>query len=135
MTANKTVVKNFLEALGAGDAERLKTVIAKDIQAIATGTSLLSGTRNYDDIISTVQMLRSSTKNGIEFRILHLTAEEDRVAAEIEGYSTLVTGAPYNNQYHMLFFIRDGKIYKMKEYLDTKLADAAFGPMLAAAGK
>ncbi|MET0986346.1 MAG: nuclear transport factor 2 family protein [Steroidobacteraceae bacterium] len=135
MSDNKALVKSFLEALGAGDAERLKALITKDITAVATGSSVLSMTRNYDDIVGTAQMLKAATKNGIEFRFLNLTAEADRVAVEVEGYSTLVNGVPYNNQYHMLFFIRDGKICKMKEYFDTKLADAALGPLMAAAPK
>ena len=135
MSDNKALVKAFLEALGAGDAERLKTLITKDISAIATGTSVLSTTRHYDDVLGAAQMLKSATKQGIEFRVLNLTAEADRVAAEVEGYSTLVNGVPYNNQYHMLFFIRDGKICRMKEYCDTKLVDAALGPLTAAATK
>lgn len=133
MSDNKTLVKNFLEALGTGDAERLKSFITSDIAAVATGTSMLSGTRNYDELLGATTVLKAATRNGIEFRILNLTAEADRVAAEVEGYSTLVNGAAYNNQYHLLFFIRDGKICRMKEYFDTKLADAALGPLMSGA--
>jgi ketosteroid isomerase-like protein len=31
-------------------------------------------------------------------------------------------GRTYHNQYHFLFILRDGKIVRMKEYLDTMLA-------------
>jgi hypothetical protein len=44
------------------------------------------------------------TKNGIEFKILNLTAEAD------------------------------GQIYRMKEYMDSKLTDEIFRPLMAAAG-
>lgn len=135
MSDNKTLVKDFLSALGTGDVERTKTLITADMTAVTTGTSILSGTRTRDEILGAVQMLVSAMKNGIEFRILTLTAEADRVAAEVEGFATLGNGVPYNNCYHFLFFIRDGKISMMKEYFDTKLTDAVFGPIMAAAAK
>ena len=34
----------------------------------------------------------------------------------------------------MLFFIRDGKVVRMKEYLDTKMADEIIMPFLASMG-
>ena len=56
-----------------------------------------------------------------------LTAEADRVAAEVESYAPLVNGKVYNNHYHMLFEIRDGKITVVKEYADTAHAREVFG--------
>jgi uncharacterized protein len=135
MNDNKTLVNAFLESLGTGNTERLKTLITEDFSAVATGTAIVSGTRSRDELLHAAQMLKAGTTNGIEFRVLNLTAEADRVAAEVEGYATFVSGLAYNNQYHFLFFIRDGKICKLKEYFDTKLADAVLGPSMAAAGK
>jgi hypothetical protein len=70
------------------------------------------------------------SSGGIRFRILHLTAEADRVAVEARGSSTLMNGNQYNNEYHFLIFIRDGKVYKFMEYLDTQLADEVLAPPL-----
>jgi uncharacterized protein len=64
---------------------------------------------------------------GIEFTVHSLTAEADRVAAEVESYAPLVNGKVYNNHYHMLFEIRDGKIVIVKEYADTAHAREVFG--------
>ncbi len=133
MKSNKDVVRAFLQALGKGDVPGLKAVLTTDAKAICTGTSLLSKTRDYAEICATAGALGQIAPKGIDFRILTLTAEEDRVSAEVEGYSTLVNGAAYNNQYHFLFFIRDGKVYLLKEYIDTKLADATLAPLFQAA--
>jgi len=133
MSDIKATAVAFLTALGQGDAERLGQLISPDICAICTGTSALSGARNYSDIYNTVGLLKTATRSGIEFRILTLTAEGDRVAVEAEGFSTLANGVPYNNQYHFLFFVRAGKVYKLKEYMDTKLVDAVLAPLVAAA--
>lgn len=131
LDANKAVVRKFVQALGAGDADTLKSLITPDIEAVCTGTCLLSATRGFDEIVGAAGMLKQVTQAGIAFEILQLTAEGDRVAAEIQGRSTLVTGVDYNNEYHFLFFLRDGRIYRMKEYMDTLLTQTVFAPLLA----
>jgi uncharacterized protein len=133
MRDNKSIVKEFLLGLGAGDVEKVRSVIAEDISAVCTGTCVMSSTRNFADVLGAVGMLKQATKNGIDVRILNLTAEDDRVSAEWEGRATLANGTPYNNQYHFLCFVRNGKIYRINEYMDTKLVQECFGPMMAAA--
>jgi ketosteroid isomerase-like protein len=55
------------------------------------------------------------------------TAEGDRVAVEAEAYGELRNGKIYNNTYHFLFLFRDGKIFRAKEYNDSKHAADIFG--------
>lgn len=129
MQDNKAVVKQFLAALGRGDVNAVRDLISEDVQAICTGTSLVSGTRDYEQLCATAGMLAAIAPAGIELEVVSMTAEEDRVSCEVQGRSTLINGTPYNNQYHFLFFIRDGRIYRLKEYIDTKLADAALAPL------
>jgi uncharacterized protein len=64
---------------------------------------------------------------AIDFTVHALTAEGDRVAAEVESYAPTADGKVYNNHYHMLFQIRDGKITVVKEYADTAHAREVFG--------
>jgi ketosteroid isomerase-like protein len=130
---NKSVASRFLKALGEGDITTLKTLVTDDIVAIAPGTADICGTRDYEVIMAVVGAFRQFTRSGIEFRILNLTAEGDRVACEADGYATMINGKEYNNHYHFLMFFRDGKICRMKEYFDTKLADTVLGPYLPAA--
>jgi len=132
MSDVKVTAREFLSALGRGDVERLGSLMTEDISAVCTGTCALSGTRTYKDIYATAGLLGKVTRSGIEFRILNMTAEDDRVAVEVDGIATLVNGAPYNNQYHFLFFVRDGKVYRIKEYLDTKLVDTVLVPLMVA---
>jgi ketosteroid isomerase-like protein len=124
------VVEKFIAALGKGEGQVLGTLMTEDVAATCTGTSLVSGTRSYSDLVTVAGVLKQLIRNGISFRILTMTAEEDRVSCEVEGTSTLINDVPYNNQYHFLFFIRNGKIYKLKEYIDTKLADATLAPLM-----
>jgi ketosteroid isomerase-like protein len=51
-----------------------------------------------------------------------MTAENERVAVEVNGEAIHASGEPYNNQYHFLLVIKNGKIVELKEYMDTQLA-------------
>lgn len=57
--------------------------------------------------------------NGLRFTILGTTAEEDRVAVEAESYGKTAAGKLYNNVYHLLVLLKDGKIHTAREYLDS----------------
>ena len=127
---NKETAKKFLTAMGTGDADTVKSVITSDMTIVTTGTSLMSVTHDYNAILGVAGGISAVTKSGIAFTFLNLTAEDDRVAVETEGKSTMLDGTPYNNQYHFLIFFRDGKVCKMREYLDTKLVDAVLVPRL-----
>lgn len=128
--ANKDIVREFLTALGRGDSAAVDSLISEDCVAVCTGTSIVSRTRNHDEIVRTAAYFKRTMKDGVRFDILTMTAEDDRVSVESEGFSELNNGVPYNNQYHFLFFLRDGKICKLKEYMDTKLADDVMRPIL-----
>ena len=47
-------------------------------------------------------------------------AEGDKVAIELVGRGELKNGRVYNNEYHLLMTIRDGKVARVREYLDTQ---------------
>ncbi|NKI15854.1 SnoaL-like domain-containing protein [Spongiibacter sp. KMU-166] len=126
---NKKIVTDFIQAMGNGDIEAIQTLLAHDVEAVTMGSSLISGSRGYDELIAGAAMFKQITATGIDFEIQHLTAEENRVSAEVKGRSELVSGAHYNNDYHFLIFIRDDKIIKIKEYVDTKLVDAVLAPL------
>ena len=66
---------------------------------------------------------------GIDFTLHAMTAEGDRVAAEVSSHAELTTGAVYANQYHMLFVFRGGEIIEVKEYNDTLHARKVFGSL------
>lgn len=58
-------------------------------------------------------------KNGMHMIVHGMTAEGDRVAIEVESHAETVDGRIYNNFYHFLVTVRDGKIVQIKEYFDT----------------
>jgi uncharacterized protein len=57
--------------------------------------------------------------DGLRFDLGAVTAEADRVSVQAESHARLHDGTEYNNLYHFLFVIRDGRISKVWEYGDT----------------
>ncbi len=58
--------------------------------------------------------------DNFQFTLKEITAEEDRVSVLAESHGVRKsTGKKYNNHYHFLFTIENGKIIKTKEYFDT----------------
>lgn len=127
---NKVIVTRFLRALSAGDVEALKSLMTEDIEAVAMGTGKISGTRRYEDIVKIGAAFPLITESGLNPSIVSLTAEEDRVVLEWEGHAVLTDGQQYDNQYAMIFVLRDGRVCRMKEYFCTKLADEVLVPLL-----
>jgi ketosteroid isomerase-like protein len=67
-----------------------------------------------------------------EMIVTGVTAEGDRVAVEAEGKCALPNGKRYDNTYHFLLRIRDGRIFEVREYADTLLVVRTFGSMSTA---
>jgi uncharacterized protein len=55
-----------------------------------------------------------------------MSTEAARVAAETESYAEMTNGRVYNNLYHFVFELSDGRIRRVKEYLDTEHTRAVF---------
>jgi ketosteroid isomerase-like protein len=128
---NKELAAAFFTALSKGDTATLRHLLHPELEAFAMGTSVLSGKRNFQQILEAVSIISQVTMGGLAFNIVSMTAEENRVSVEIDGRSTLKNGTPYNNQYHFLITIQDGKVIRLKEYFCSKMADAVFSPMFA----
>lgn len=119
--ANKRFVADFLRDVGRGDAESLRAAYAEDGQLETMGRTLISGRFTRDEVVMAAQRIFDIFPDGVRFEILAMTAEEDRVAVEAKSHAVHVSGRPYSNHYHFLFRLRDGKIVKMQEFMDTEL--------------
>jgi uncharacterized protein len=128
---NKTIVRKFIEAFSNGDAAIAETCLATDAITVAKGFGKLSGERPRELILATTGAFKDLIPTGLRPKFISMTGEDDRVVAEFEGNSTLVNGEQYNNQYCMVFTLREGKIVNVNEYYCTILADAKILPLLA----
>ena len=118
---NKKITKEFFRALSTGSDQYLDFYTDESIIWTAGGNAI-GGTRTKKEVVSFAQNILSAFPTGITFNITGLTAEDERVAVEISGEALHASGETYNNQYHFLLRIKDGKILELKEYMDTQLA-------------
>lgn len=65
--------------------------------------------------------------DGLDMQIVSMIGERDDVAAEARSHATTKTGKVYQNEYFILFTIRDGKISKVREYTDLLHVLEVFG--------
>ena len=79
----------------------------------------LAGTKTKAEIGELLFQLVPTSKDGLAITPHGMVAEGDKVAVEAESYGVLANGRTYNNFYHFLITVRDGKISSVKEYLDT----------------
>ena len=129
--ANKQVVIDFYEAGARGDMEGCFALLSDDIVWTNIGSTRFSGSfvgkqALVDDLIGP---LFAQLKSGIASQIDTLIAEGDVVVAQTSGAAETLDGRPYNNSYCQIMTIRDGKIARVTEYMDTALIDATFGPL------
>jgi ketosteroid isomerase-like protein len=120
---NKALAREFFDALGRGDTKWVLDFYAEDGVCWTAGTLPISGERGREELAPFMAGILDAFPEGLEFTIKGMTAEGDRVAIEAESFGRHVSGKTYNNQYHFLMVIRDGKLREFKEYLDTMHAN------------
>ena len=118
---NKKLVEDFFRILSSGSQDYLDFYTEESIIWTA-GENAIGGSRSKSEVVGFAKSILDSFPDGISFNVVNLIAENDFVAAEVEGTAMHVSGKPYNNKYHFLFKINDNKIIELKEYMDTQLA-------------
>lgn len=132
---NKNAATNYLKALGEGDATLMDSILTDDFDTLARGTAKICGLRTRAQTVDFVAEVPTLFKDGLRWEVESITAEENRVACQVKGFSTLADGRTYNNEYMFVFHLRDGKIFHMDEYIDTKYADETLEQMLGDIGR
>lgn len=130
-TPGKTAIRTFLSALGAGDVEKMASVLAPGATAQAMGTGSFSVVRDRETILQMAGTLRAMIPEGIDFEFISLTEEGDRAVAEVQGRSVLSDGTRYDNGYVFIARIENGKIADLHEYYCTLLTEQVMVPLAA----
>jgi ketosteroid isomerase-like protein len=120
---NKQLVTDFFARLSANDLAGALSSLAEDATWWIAGKpeSLpAAGSYHKEKIARLIGGMGSQLKDGMRMTVKGLIAEGDRVAVEAESYGELKNGRVYNQEYHFLITVRDGKISAVKEYLDTQ---------------
>jgi uncharacterized protein len=115
---NKELVRKYLSHQMKFEIDEAFEYVAPDATWWMPGHLPFSGTYTREKILEVFTSARQRFDGIPDMQIVSMTAEDDRVAVEIEGHGRMRTGREYSNTYHMLFRVRDGKIASCKNYQD-----------------
>lgn len=118
--SNKSIVRQFFAALNEGDVGFIVDAYAPDGTVRTMGNTLISGTFSREQIAATAGGIFDVFPQGLEFKILDMVAEGNKVAVEATSEGEHVSGKTYSNEYHFLFEFREGKLLRLIEYMDTE---------------
>lgn len=123
LEANKQLVREFFAHFKAREVDQLLAKMTEDATWWIGGKPelfALAGTKSKEEIGAVLhQLVGGAQGDGLEIIVKGLVAEGDKVACEAESLGILPNGRKYNNEYHFLVTVRDGKVASVKEYLDT----------------
>lgn len=123
--ANTQLTHDLFARFTAGDIDGVMDLLADDATWRIPGKPELNrAAGEYDKakLRALFDRMLSQLTNGLKMTVLGTVAENDRVAVEVESSGDLRNGRQYRQQYHFLLEFRDGKISRVREYLDTQHA-------------
>ena len=129
LSENKALVKEFIEAMKTSNVDKLKTMITTDFSWWIIGKPSYLATAGEHDTGYFLGFFKGAElfPKGADFKATSMISEGNVVAAEAEFKAETAMGTFYENSYHFLFILENGKIKRMKEYMDTYHAKVTFG--------
>ena len=127
---NVAIVSLAIEDIGNLNVEGLLAIIDDDIDFRLMGTTPFSrsirGKPGYLEIVGEVG---SYLDGFIKLTVDELIPAGEWVIVRCSGHAVMkATGADYDNQYCMMWKLKDGKVVKLREYTCTKMVMEHFFP-------
>lgn len=118
--SNKQFVQGFFKAMNEGDVASIVDAYADDGCLQTMGNTLISGTFTREQINAAAGGIYEVFPKGLSFEIIDMIAEGNKVAVEATSKGEHISGQIYSNHYHFLFELCDGKLLRLKEFMDTE---------------
>ncbi len=113
----------FFETLSSGDLERIRAVFDDDavwqvqVKGIHGEGSHRGKKAIVDDFLAPV---RGMFKPGDpKVKLISIASNGPLVIGEAEGRGTFTDGRPYENLYAFAIEFKGGKVYRLREYMDS----------------
>jgi len=130
-TPQEQLVLDFFRTLSTGELEAIRATLHPQ----ATWRPMVEGVpgagvhgprdKIVDDFLAPVRglFMPGDPKTTVD----RLVSAGDTVMCESRGLGTLRDGRPYNNRYAWSIDVRDGKIFAIREYMDSHYVATLFG--------
>jgi ketosteroid isomerase-like protein len=120
---NEQIVRNFFTTLSSGDLEKLRPLWHPDgsWEVMVTGIPGAGTYSGRDKIIDEfLKPIRGMFVPGDpKVHIDTIIAQGDLVACETTTRGTFLDGRDYHNKYCWVLELRDGLVYRLREYMDS----------------
>jgi uncharacterized protein len=126
---NKALMQRIFADLAVGETRLFVDCLADDVVMRVTGQYSWSRTFHGKAVLmkELYGHLRSVVTEAGRTIPLRFIADEDHVAVEARGDMVTRTGVKYDNEYCLVFRLRDSKIVEMREYCDSVLTEKVLG--------
>lgn len=119
--ANKMLITHFLSHFEKGQVNQLLDMMRDDATWWVNGKPHLfpfAGLKTKAEMNSVFNELFAFFDGGLKMELKSLIGEGDTIAAEARSLGVTKGGKLYQNEYHMLFRLSEGKIVEAREYTD-----------------
>jgi uncharacterized protein len=126
---NKKLIETIFANVAAGDRTLFVESLADDVTMRVTGQYSWSQTFKGKealprDLYGYLGTLVAEGRRTIAQRFI---ADGDHVVVEAVGEMRTKAGVPYNNDYCLIYRLKDGKIVEIREYCDSALTEKILG--------
>src|SRR5215467_7377700 len=130
-TESERIVMRFFETLSTSDFDRIRDCIHEDATWEAMvkdipGVGVHRGRKGIvDDFLKPIRGMFAPGDPKVT--LTSLGSKGALVFAESTGSGHVADGRPYHNLYCWALEIRDGRIYRLREYMDSLYVSKLFG--------
>ncbi len=121
---SRQLVRDFFDAVTAGELP--DALLTADMKAWTT----TQGSMDKAAYQQVIRVLAKISAKPLQFTIDSVTAEEDRVVAELHSQGTLINGEDYQNTYVFVFRVRDGLIASVAEHFNALIVQEKMMPLV-----
>jgi ketosteroid isomerase-like protein len=125
---NKDVVLRFLRAAHRVDVATAAECLADDVvkHGPRPSSPMAAPVRGATAVLDAIPALLTLYEDTPQMEVGHVLAEGDLVSIDYVLRARTAKGEEYEDHYHPLFELRDGRITGFWEYIDTQYARRLF---------
>jgi ketosteroid isomerase-like protein len=119
---NGQVVKDFFAAMGSGDKQRLLALVAEEIEWIIPGEDWpLAGThRGHAGLADVLQKASAEVETTYPEPPEYVVQGERVLVIGVATGKIKATNKPFKDDWVFAITVRNGKVTKIREYIDTQ---------------
>jgi len=126
---NKSTIEKYFELMNEANPEKMLAYLTDDFvfESMLQKPAAFNFSWGKEEFAAASGNMSSQMVKPLKIWIVSMMGEDDKVAVEAQSYGEMKDGKLYENVYHFLFKLRDGKIYNCREYSCSYTAAECFG--------